>query len=258
MQLIDTHAHIYLPEFQEDIEDVLQRAREQGVERIYLPNIDKQSHEALLALAARYPETCFPMMGLHPGSVKDDWKTALDSIEQVLFSAPQEFKAVGEIGLDLYWEQDYLKQQLEAFEKQISWAKDLNLPIVIHIRDAFDEAFELIDKLNDERLRGIFHCFTGTLEQANHIIHYGGFKLGIGGVLTFKNSGLDAVIKDIDMEHLVLETDAPFLAPAPFRGKRNEPAHVALVAKKLAEIKGLDIEEVAGVSSANAFTIFEA
>jgi TatD DNase family protein len=198
------------------------------------------------------------MFGLHPCSVKENWKEELRLVEHDLFNNSSKLNpiAVGEIGLDLYWERSFLEQQVEALEIQINWAKKLGLPIVIHVRDAFDEIFEVIDSLNDDSLTGVFHCFTGNLSQANHILDYGGFKLGLGGVLTFKNSGLDKTIEQIDLKHLILETDSPYLAPHPHRGKRNEPAYLMLVAKKLAEVKGVLLEEVSRVTEINTNEIF--
>jgi len=205
-------------------------------------------------LCADFPNHCLPMMGLHPCSVKENWKADLEIVRKNLFS--RKYVAVGEIGVDLYWDKSTLDIQQKAFAQQIEWAKELKLPIVIHVREAFDETFEIVDRLNDENLTGVFHCFTGTIEQANHILEYGGFKLGLGGVLTFKNSGLDKTVSEIGMEHFVLETDSPYLAPSPHRGKRNETSYITYVASKLAEVKGIRIEEVAEITTSNAMELF--
>ncbi len=254
MTLIDTHTHIYLENFKDDFEKVLSRAREAGVEKFLLPNIDAETIDDVNSLAKKNPKVFFPMMGLHPCSVKADYEAQLEKI----FSQfdQNRYVAVGEIGIDLYWDQSTLDIQREAFRTQIKFAKKHNWPIVIHARDSFDEIFEVVDEENDDDLRGVFHCFTGSDQQAQHILNYGGFLLGIGGVLTFKNSGLDAVLKNIDLKHIVLETDAPYLAPHPHRGKRNEPAYVSLVAQKLAEIHNIDLEVVARITTSNAKEMF--
>ena len=258
MNFTDTHCHIYSEQFDGDQNEVIKASIDTGINRFLLPAIDSTYSERLLKLASNYPKQVFPMFGLHPCSVKENWKEELKLVEQYLFHNPTNLKpvAVGEIGLDLYWEKSFLEQQIEALEIQISWAKELRLPIVIHVRDAFDEIFKVIDKLNDESLTGVFHCFTGNLEQANHVLGYGGFKLGLGGVLTFKNSGLDKTIEQVDLKHLILETDSPYLAPHPHRGKRNDPSYLMLVAKKLAEVKGVLLEEVSEVTERNTNEIF--
>jgi len=205
-------------------------------------------------LAAKYPNNCFPMMGLHPGSVDQNWKQTLQTIEKELFE--NKYIAVGEIGIDLYWSREFEEAQKEVFRQQVLWAKELGKPIVIHAREAFDEIFEIIDELNDESLTGIFHCFTGTLEQANHVINYGGFKMGLGGVLTYKKSGLDKVIENVDLKHLVLETDSPYLPPTPYRGKRNESSYLLHIAEKLADVQSITLKQVAEVTTQNAKEIF--
>lgn len=252
--LIDTHTHIYLDAFQNDFEEVTHRARENGIEKFLLPNIDVDTIEDVNHLAAVNPEVFFPMMGLHPCSVKADYEAQLE----VIFSqfGQNRYVAVGEIGIDLYWDQSTLDIQRTAFRTQIRFAKKHGLPIVIHARDSFDEIFEVVDQENDDDLKGVFHCFTGSDQEAQHILNYGGFLLGIGGVLTFKNAGLDAVLKNIDLKHIVLETDAPYLAPHPHRGKRNEPAYVKLVAEKLAQIQNVSLEEVARTTTQNAKHMF--
>lgn len=254
MILTDTHSHLYADQFSEDIDQVMSRCLADGINRIFLPNIDESSIDSMLALEDSYPNTCFSMMGLHPCSVKENFEEQLATVRTWLDK--KNFVAVGEIGIDLYWDKSLLSQQQEAFKCQIEWAKELGKPIIIHARDSFDEIFEIVDELNDDRLSGIFHCFTGTSEQAQKVIDYGNFWLGLGGVLTFKNSGLDKVVKDIDLKHLVLETDSPYLAPTPFRGKRNESSYLKLIAMKLAEIKGVTLEEVAEVTTANSKVIF--
>ncbi len=256
MQLIDTHAHIYLKDFKEEIDGVLSSAISKGVERIYLPNIDASTVDDLHILSERYPERCFPMMGLHPGSVKENVEEELTRVQDLLFHSERKYLAVGEIGIDLYWDKSFIDEQLMAFRRQIEWARELSLPIVIHVRDAFDEVFEVLDELNDDKLRGIFHCFTGNPEQARRVIAYGGFKMGIGGIVTFKNAGLDKTLEEIPLEHLVLETDSPYLAPSPYRGKQNKPEYLFEIAQKLADIKERKIEYIAEVTSENAFTIF--
>ena len=256
MKLIDTHTHLYVSEFDEDRDDVINDAIHSGIEKFFLPNIDLDSVDGMHELVEKYPKHCFPMMGLHPCSVNENYKSTLNDIEAYLNSAKTKYYAIGEIGIDLYWDNTFLEAQIEAFKTQIQWAKRLKLPIVIHVRDAFDEVFSVIDELNDEDLFGIFHCFTGSVEQANKVINYGGFMLGIGGVLTFKNAGLDSVIKEIELDYLVLETDSPYLAPVPKRGKRNESKYLINIAQKLAEVHGLTIEEVAEITTRNANSIF--
>lgn len=252
--MIDTHTHLYLDRFDEDRSEMIERAMEKGVKRFYLPNIDSSSIESMLKLEAEYPLECFAMMGLHPCSVKENVEEELEIVKKWLNQRP--FCAVGEIGLDFFWDKTFFEQQKMAFKTQIQWAKDLDLPIVIHSRDSTQEVIEILREVQDDKLKGIFHCFGGSVEEANAIIELG-FYLGIGGVLTFKKSGLDATMKEVDLKHVVLETDAPFLAPAPYRGKRNESAYVALVAEKMAMIKGISVEEVDRITTQNALNIFE-
>jgi TatD DNase family protein len=252
---IDTHTHLYSDVFEEDRDAMMARAIAVGVECLLLPNIDSASIEGMHALTARYPDNCYAMMGLHPGSVKEDWPEQLGIIEQHLFARP--YIAVGEIGMDLYWDKTFQKAQEQVFEQQVKWAKELKLPIVIHAREAFTEIFEIMDRLNDQHLTGIFHCFTGNVEQANHILGYGGFKLGVGGVLTYKKAGLDAVLQQIALEHLVLETDSPYLPPVPFRGKRNESSYLPLVAERLSEVYGMALMDIAEITTKNARDIFK-
>jgi len=253
LMLTDTHTHLYVKQFQEDRTDVIERAIAEGVNRFYLPNIDSEHIEDLLALETAYPKHCFAMMGLHPCSVKENYKEELAVVEDWLKKRP--FVAVGEIGLDLYWDKTFFEQQKEAFRQQIKWAKELKLPIVIHSRESTWEVVKILRTEYDESLRGIFHCFGGNLEEANAITEFG-FYLGIGGVLTFKKAKLDETLESVDLQHIVLETDAPYLAPMPYRGKRNESAYIRIIAEKLAKIKGVSLEEIAHITTQNANNIF--
>jgi TatD DNase family protein len=250
---VDTHTHLYAEEFDTDRTALINKAIANGVSRFYLPNIFSESIQGMLDLEENYPSICFPMMGLHPCEVKENYLDELALAENWL--KQRSFTAIGEIGIDLYWDKTFLKEQQIAFRTQIDWALKYNYSIVIHCRDAFDEIYDIL-KSYSKLPKGIFHCFSGNIEQANKIIDLGHFKLGIGGVLTFKNSGLDKVVEQIDLKHLVLETDAPYLAPAPFRGKRNEPIYLLEVAKKLAEIKNCSINEVAEMTTQNANFVF--
>ena len=254
MNFIDTHTHLYLDQFKDDIDQVIQNAIDSGVSKMLLPNIDSNTIKSMNALGKEYPGVCYPMIGLHPSDVKENY---LDELAIVKAEALKDkYIAIGEIGIDLYWDKTYLKQQQDAFKFQIELAKSLGLPIAIHARDSFDEIFEILDELNDSTLSGVLHCFTGNLEQAKRVINYGEFKLGIGGVATYKNGGLDKVIPHIDLAHLILETDSPFLAPTPYRGKRNESQYIPIVADKIAQMKGIKIEEVAEVTTNNALALF--
>lgn len=253
-QLVDTHAHLYSAKFDYDRPEMVRRAIDAGVTRLYLPNIDSESIEPMLALEAAFPEHCFAMMGLHPSHVQPDtYEQELALVEDWL--GKRKWAGVGETGIDLYWDKTTLDIQKIAFARQIEWAKDLDLPIIIHSRESNEECIELVKAGQDGRLRGIFHCFSGTEEQARRMIDLG-FWLGIGGVLTYPKSDLGTVLRDIPLEHLVLETDAPYLPPVPYRGKRNESAYVPLVAEKLAEVKNLPVEEIARVTTANARRVF--
>lgn len=253
MELIDTHAHLYARRFESDRADMIQRAKEAGITACYLPNIDSASIPGMLALEETYPGYCFPMMGLHPCSVKEDYEKELALVKEWLDKRP--FVAVGEIGIDLYWDKTFFEQQKKAFIQQAEWAMAYDIPIVIHSRDSIDILIQLIGEINDPKLRGIFHCFTGDLAQAEAIIELG-FLMGIGGVVTFKNGGLAETLADVEIEHLVLETDAPYLAPAPYRGKRNESAYVRLIAEKIAEVKQVSLEELAKITTENAKGLF--
>ncbi|OAB80646.1 TatD family hydrolase [Cochleicola gelatinilyticus] len=251
--LTDTHTHLYSDAFDEDREAMMKRAFAEGVQRFFIPAIDSQSTNAMYALEEKYPDRIFLMMGLHPTSVKEDYESELAHVEAEFKS--RTFYAVGEIGVDLYWDKSTLKIQQDAFRRQIQLAKKYKLPIVIHCRDAFDEVFEVLELEKGEDLFGIFHCFTGTLEQAKQAISYN-MKLGIGGVVTFKNGKIDTFLAQIDLKHIVLETDAPYLAPVPFRGKRNESSYLSLVAKKIADIYSVSEREVARITTENSKEIF--
>lgn len=253
MQLIDTHSHLYLPEFDSDRYQVVNRAIQQGVEKICLPNIDTGSVKPLLALVKKYPEHCFPMMGLHPSSVKKNYNDKLEKIQEYLTKS--NFIAIGEIGIDLYWDNTYRKEQMTAFREQVSLALKYQLPVVIHVRESFEEVFQILNEFKPNYPKGIFHSFTGGEIHARRAIEMG-FKLGIGGIVTFKNSGLDIVVKDIDTKHIVLETDSPYLAPVPKRGKRNESSYLVYTARKIAELHKVTVEEIADITTHNAKKLF--
>ncbi|MEO6613857.1 MAG: TatD family hydrolase [Chitinophagaceae bacterium] len=253
MNLLDTHSHIYLPEFEEDRQSMLERAGKEGVARILLPAIDSATHLSMLNLEKEYPSCCFSMMGLHPCSVKENYLEELKIAEG--YFGKRIFRAVGETGLDFYWDKTFTEQQYIAFNRQIEWALHYDIPVVIHSRNSIDECIQVVAQQQKGKLKGVFHCFSGNAAQAQQIIGLG-FYLGIGGVLTFKNSGLDKVMEKIDLSNIVLETDAPYLAPVPFRGKRNEPAYLKYVVEKLAQVKGTDISVVAAATTANAEKLF--
>ena len=252
--MIDTHTHLYLPEFDQDIDGVIERAVAVGVQEFYLPAIDSSTTPAMYALEKRYPERMHLMMGLHPTSVGDNFHQELDHVYQEL--SRRSFCAVGEIGIDLYWQKDTLAWQQEAFTQQIKWAQEFNLPIVIHCRESFDEIFEVLDAVQGPMPHGVFHCFTGNIEQARYIIGLG-LSLGIGGVATFKNGKIDQFLAQIPMEHIVLETDSPYLAPVPFRGKRNESSYLYHVAQRVAGIYDCPLTQVDRITTANARAIFK-
>jgi len=254
MILTDTHTHLYAEQFDEDRDLVIEKCLNKEIKRLFLPNIDKDSVKGMMQLAIKYPKNCFPMIGIHPCSVNEKWEEELE--EYKTLAKNNSFYAIGEIGIDLFWDKTTLPIQQAAFEAQIKWAKEMNLPIVIHARDAFEEIFSVLEKHNDNKLRGIFHCFTGNLNQAKTILNYGGFKLGIGGVVTFKNSGLDKIVKEIPLKELVLETDSPYLAPHPNRGKRNESTYLKIIAQKIAEIHETTLEEVAQITTQNSKEVF--
>lgn len=253
MNFIDTHCHLYFDDFKEDIDLVLQRARQNGVSKFYLPAIDSSTINEMLALEAGYLQECFAMIGLHPSSVKKNYKAELDLVASWL--QKRKFAAMGEIGLDFYWDTTFAVQQQEAFKMQMQWALHYNLPIVIHTRNAMQQTIDAVKPFADKGLKGIFHCFGDSYESAAKIIDMG-FYLGIGGVVTYKKSGLAEVLERIDLKHIVLETDAPYLTPVPFRGKRNESSYIKHIAEKLAEVKNITAEEVATVTTANAEKIF--
>jgi TatD DNase family protein len=253
--IIDTHTHIYHKEFSGDLPQVMDRARQAGVGKFYLPGIDSTFIDNMLAVEAAYPGVCFAMTGLHPTSVDTDYRKEVDLIESWL--SRRSFPAVGEIGLDFYWDRTHEVQQYEAFRAQIELALAHNRPIVIHTRNAMKETIAVVKEYIPRGLRGIFHCFGDTLESATEIINMG-FYLGIGGVLTYKNSGLPAVLEKIDLAHLVLETDAPYLTPVPHRGKRNEPSYLPIVAQRLADVKQVSLETIADITTTNAEKIFAA
>lgn len=255
MQLVDTHTHLFAEEFDADRDAMLQRAIDNGVSKLLLPNIDNTSLKAMQNLCAAYPKNCFPMMGVHPSSIKEDFEDELALVKKELFSDTK-YYGVGEIGLDLYWDKTFYEQQKKAFIQQVQWSIELDLPVSIHTRDATDEAIEILSSNDLKAARGVFHCFGGTSEQAQQIINLG-FHLGIGGVLTFKNSTLREVLAPIDLKHIVFETDSPYLAPMPYRGKRNESAYVLNIAHKLAEVKNIPIKEVAAITTQNAEQIFK-
>jgi len=253
MILTDTHTHLYAGEFDTDREILIDAALARGVSRFFMPNIDSSSIEAMLKLEVKYPEHCFPMMGLHPCSVKENWEAELALVEQ--WMGKRTFVAIGEIGIDLYWDKSFIEEQRKVFLKQVDMANHFSIPIVIHSRDSFEQIYDLLQDLPKQEPCGIFHCFTGTEDQALRAIDLG-FYLGIGGVVTFKNSGLDKVVEKINPKHLVLETDAPYLAPVPNRGKRNIPEYLEQIAKKVAEIKNISVEELAEITTKNSINIF--
>lgn len=254
MSLIETHAHIYSSKFDSDRDAVIEEIRAAGVEKLYMPNVDVETIPRMLECEEKYPDLCISMMGLHPCDVKEDFESQLEIMKGWLDKRP--FAAVGEIGLDLYWDKTFFEQQKLALREQISWAKEKELPIVIHCRDSMDETIEIIREEHDGKLKGIFHCFTGNLVQANQIIEMG-FLLGIGGVSTYKNGGLDKVLPHIGIENLVLETDAPYLAPVPFRGKRNTPAYLPYIAERVGDLLSMSKELVAMKTKENALSLFK-
>lgn len=250
--MIDTHSHIYGPEFDNDRAEVIQRARLAGVDKVLLPNINEESIARMFLVAEEYPGVCYPMMGLHPEDVKEDWTQVLDRMEVLLDG----MIAVGEVGLDFYWDATFRKEQIEAFERQICWAVERNLPLVIHMRKAEQELLEVMERHKSDGLRGVFHCFGGSKETALRMLKHEGFVLGIGGVVTFKNSRLAETLRHVPLDRIVLETDAPYLAPVPYRGKRNEPSYVAHVARFLSNIYNVSEEEVNDVTNLAVKRVF--
>jgi len=253
MNFIDTHAHLYAEEFKDDRKDIVAKAIQNGVEHLFLPNIDVHSIQPMLDLCWSHPENCFPMMGLHPCSVDEHVEAHLFQIQK--WFKKRKFYAVGEIGLDYYWSTDFKEQQIKAFRLQIQWAIQQDLPIVIHSRNSNADVIAILKEMKHPKLRGIFHCFSGNAQEAKEVVAEG-FYLGIGGVITFKNGGLDKAIEDIGIEHLVLETDAPYLAPVPHRGKRNESFYILEIARKLAELKQMGMAQVAEITTQNAKKVF--
>ena len=251
--LTDTHCHIYLPEFNADRAIALERAFTAGVTRIFLPNVDQSTTPAMMQLAGQYPDHCFPLMGLHPTSVNENFEQELAHVETMLDQ--HKFYGIGEIGIDLYWDKTFRDQQEEALKVQLGWASKRNLPVVIHVRNSHDETVEIISQTTLTNLTGIFHCFSGTLDQAKEIIGMG-FHLGIGGVSTFKNSGLDQVLPHIDPKWIVLETDSPYLAPVPYRGQRNEPSYIVNTAIRVANIYGMPVSDIAKLTTENSKRLF--
>lgn len=256
MKIIDTHTHIYDEQFDDDIESVIQRAQNAGVEKILLPNIDVESLPRLEKLVDNYPEYCYPMMGLHPTSVDQNWQKNLDVIGEVLSKNPKKYIAVGEIGMDLYWDKTFKIEQHKVFEAQLQWSIDYNLPVSIHTREATSEALESIARVGAHKVRGIFHSFVGREEELKAIMKLDNFFIGINGVVTYKNTNLRAILKNTDLTRIVIETDAPYLTPVPYRGKRNEPAYTAYIVHTLAEVYGVSIAEVGEITTNNALKMF--
>lgn len=255
MNFIDTHTHLFASEFDNDIDIVIKNALDNGISKMLLPNIDSTTTTKMLQLCDRHPNKCYPMIGLHPCSVKkDNLEKEISHVEQML--SQNKFIAVGEIGLDLYWDKSTLDLQKIAFGSQIELAKKYKLPIAIHVRDSFDEAIEIVERLNDNNLSGVFHCFTGNLEEAQRIINLNNFYLGIGGVVTFKNGGINKIIKQVSLDRIILETDSPYLSPTPFRGTRNESKYLLNIAHKMAELYNIDIEDIAKKTTKNAIDLF--
>lgn len=256
MMLIDSHIHLYADQFKPDIDALVMQAQDKSIEAFVMPNIDSYSVDDMLHLSKTYPENCFACMGLHPCSVKENYANELDLVKKYLFDGEHTFYAVGELGIDMYWDKSSLGNQKKALIKQMEWASELDLPIIIHSREATGIVMDVIKEHKSLNNFGVFHCFSDTEKEANQVIDLG-FKIGIGGVLTFKNGGLDKAIENIGLEHIILETDGPYLAPVPYRGKRNEPAYVELVAKKLAELKQVSLLEVADITTANSIQLFK-
>lgn len=262
MNLVDTHTHLYLEEFDDDRTAVMERARAAGITHLFMPNIDRSTVEPMLRLCADYPGYAFPMMGLHPTSVGPDYRDELDAVHRYLFSPPIDadrrphIVAVGEIGIDLYWDRTYEREQTEVFARQVEWALQLDLPIVIHCRNAFDAVYSVLQPYRDTPLSGIFHSFTGNADEVDRMLEFKRFRIGINGVVTFKRSTLPELLPRIPLDRIVLETDSPYLTPVPYRGRRNESAHIVHTAARVAEAYRLSVDEVAGTTSANALNLF--
>lgn len=251
--LIDTHSHIYLEDYSDDVDQVIERAYQCNVRKIVLPNIDSSSLKSMLDLANAYPQICYPLIGLHPTSVSEDYEDELQLVE--FWLKKKKFFGIGEIGIDLYWDKTFLEEQIVAFQRQLQLAKEYKLPVVIHVRDSFDQVYDVLHSELGDGLTGVFHCFSGNLEQAVKVID-AGFKIGVGGVVTFKNSGLPKILEQIDPKHLLIETDSPYLTPAPFRGKRNESSYLIYTAKKIADIYKTSVDEIARITTENAEKLF--
>lgn len=252
--LVDTHSHIYTEDFSEDIGDVIQRAYENEVRKIVLPNIASSSVKRMLDLVEQYPQICFPLMGLHPTSVTEDYEEELQLVE--FWLQKETFYGIGEVGIDLYWDKTFIAEQTDAFRRQVRLAQKYDLPLVIHFRESFDEVMAVLHQENKPGTRGVFHSFSGTVEQAQQVIDLG-FLIGVNGVVTFKNSGMDQVIQKVDPSHLLLETDSPYLTPVPFRGKRNESSYLIYIARKIAELRGMSVQDLARISTQNAEKLFK-
>lgn len=252
--MIDTHSHIYLPDFDNDRAEVIEKAKSAGVEKILMPNIDNQSIRTMMEVESQYPGYCYSMIGLHPTSVKGDYDEHLSNMQYWL--EQRSFIAIGEIGIDLYWDKTWEREQREVFSTQLNWAKEKGIPVVIHVREAFDAVFQVLDKLCDEHLKGVFHSFSGNERQLRKALEYKGFMVGINGIVTFKNSGLDKILKEAGPEKLLTETDAPYLAPVPYRGRRNQPAYLKYILEKLAGIYGVSNEEMDAITTRNARELF--
>ena len=255
-KIIDTHSHLFVEEFNEDRSDVMRRAREAGVQHVLMPNIDLNTVEPMLSVCEAYPGFCYPMIGLHPTEVNADYRQSLDALKEIFVSHPQSFIAIGEVGLDLYWDKTYKQEQLVVLEEQIGWALEYDLPLVIHSREAFPELYALFSHYKDTPIRGVFHSFTGTAEEAQSLLEFSGFLLGINGVVTFKKSTLPEALCEVPLSRLVVETDSPYLAPTPYRGKRNESAYIVRVVERLAELYSCSPEVVAEQTFANAANLF--
>ena len=252
---VDTHTHIYLEDFNNDRKVIIEEGYRLNVKKLFLPNIDLNTIENVIEISNKYKNICYPMVGLHPCSVKQNFRAELKVLKSYIKKINP--VAIGEIGLDLYWNKSTINEQIAAFKEQIKWAIEFNLPIVIHARNSYKEIFNVLDVLNNEKLTGIFHCFSSNLNDAKHILNYGGFKLGIGGVVTFKNSGLDKILEKIPLKNIVLETDSPYLSPTPFRGKRNKSSYIPLIAKKISEIYKRELSEIEKITTKNALEIFK-
>ena len=254
LELIDTHTHLYLPEFDSDRDEVVVNAVRNGVTKMLMPNIDIRSSVPMMNAVERYPGLCYPMIGLHPTSVKDDYLLQLAELEKMMVKS--DFVAVGETGIDLYWDISFYKEQVESFRYHVKMSLRMDLPLVVHSRESFDEVFSVLNEFGDKRLKGVFHAFTGDIAQAEKVISKG-FKLGIGGIVTFKNSGLEKVVREIGPEYIIIETDSPYLAPVPHRGKRNESSYLCIINRKLSEIFGMGVEEIASITFRNSMELFK-